>query len=268
MARLDPTGLDKLWAKIKKRTPVVVQTTGGSERAVMSQKAVTEAIEASKPEIINAVIAHFGGQPIVGVVDDNKHITLSGTLGEGTYTLEYDGTDGAYSEIVTMTVTAEDLIKYTNVLPLAQEYASTNPYVGTDGSVGYGNDKRISTTSASATYMKDLIGVDTTALIPVERGDVLRFKNCNLKVTPSNTTYGTYIIGFDSAKAVASGFNAIYSNIATRLPIVVENDEIVEITLEPLEAWTSSNIDSVAYIMISTDGLDETSIITINQEIV
>jgi hypothetical protein len=45
MARLDPNGLSKLWELIKKRTPVITQTTGGSERAVMSQKAVTEAIK-------------------------------------------------------------------------------------------------------------------------------------------------------------------------------------------------------------------------------
>lgn len=246
----------------------IVQTTGTATDKVMSQKAVTEAIDAAKPEITNAVIAHFGGQPIVGVVGDDKSIVLSGSLGEGTYTLKYDGVDGAYSDIVTLTITAEDQIKYTNVLPLAQEYASTNPYVGADGSVGYGNNMRISTSSPATTYMKAQTGVDTTAMIPAKRGDVLRFKNCNLKVTPSNTSYGTHIFGFDSSKAIVSSFSILYNNLANRLPIVTDGDEIVEITLEPLPAWTTSNIDDVAYVMIGTDGLDETSIITINQEIV
>lgn len=155
---------------------------------------------------------------------------------------------------------------YTNVLPLAQGYASSSPYVGSDGSVGYGNNMRISTSSASATYMKAQTGVDTTGMIPVKRGDVIRFKNCNFKVTPSNT-YGTRLQGYNSSKAVISAFNGISTSIPNRLPYVVSGDEIVQITLEPKAAWTSSGIDDVAYIQFATDGLDETSIITINEEI-
>lgn len=224
--------------------------------------------DADKDEIVSSVVASLGGNPVVGFVDENNNIILSGALPEGTYTLKYEGTEGEYSEIIDLTITAEDKVKYTNVLPLAQEYASENPYVGTDGSVGYGNDMRNSTSSASATYMKSQTGVDTTGLIPVNRGDVIRLKNCNLKVTPSNTSYGTKIQGYNSSKAVVSGFNTLYNNIAARMPTVTSGDEYVEITLEPLAAWTSNDIDNVAFIQISTDGLDETSIITINQEIV
>ena len=168
---------------------------------------------------------------------------------------------------VTISITAIVYVAYTNVLPLAQEYASTSPYVGSDGSKGYGNDMRISSSSPSTTYMKAATGVDATALIPVKRGDIIRLKNCNLKVSPSNATYGTQIVGFDSSKAVMSSFTVTPSQIANRLSYVVENDEIVQFTLEPLAGWTTSNVDNLAYIMISTDGLDETSIITINEEI-
>lgn len=67
MARLDDKGLGKLWEFVQKRTPVVVQTTGGSERAVMSQKAVTEAIGApvdyvvaEAEKVISRVVAAQG----------------------------------------------------------------------------------------------------------------------------------------------------------------------------------------------------------------
>lgn len=195
-----------------------------------------------------------------------ENITVSGAM----YT--WDNTTGILvlenpTADVTVNITAIVYTSYTNVLPLAQEYASTSPYVGTDGSVGYGNHMRISSSSSATTYMKALTGVDTTALIPVKRGDILRFKNCNVKVTPSNTSYGTNLMGFNSSKAVVAGFGSLYNNIQNRLPCVVQGDEIVQITLEPLAAWTTSDIDNVAYIMIATDGLDETSIITINQEI-
>ena len=281
---------------------------------------------------------------VIGTIDENNNIVITGDLADGTYVFRYENADGTYAEIgslviggvvqfaitanltnctgassnvtaieengtATLTFTANDgyvlpenvavsgatytwdsatgrlvlsapttdvvitivatvYTAYTNVLPLAQEYASNAPYVGSDGSVGYGNNMRGSTSSPTTTYMKALTGVDTTALIPVKRGDVLRFTNCNLKVTPANTSYGTSIQGYDSSKAVLSSFNAKYNTISVRLPIVTDGDEIVQITLEPLEAWTTSDIDQLAYIQISTDGLDETSIITINEEIV
>lgn len=41
MARLDENGVHKLWGYVKQRTPVVTQSIGGSEAAVMSQAAVT-----------------------------------------------------------------------------------------------------------------------------------------------------------------------------------------------------------------------------------
>lgn len=260
------------WAKQPTKPTYTAEEVGAATPAYVDEK-IGESIEytlteADKAEIINAVIEYFGAMPIVGVVDDENNIILNGKLPNGDYSLRYEGANGAYSDVVTLTITDEDKVSYINVLPLAQEYASTSPYVGTDGSAGYGNGMRISTSSPTTTYMKTQTGVDCTAMIPVKRGDVLRFKNCNFKVTPSNTSYGTFIQGFDSLKALVSAFGITSTTINVRLPYVTDGDEIVEITLEPKSEWTGSNIDDVAYIMIATDGLDETSIITINQEII
>lgn len=348
-------------------TSDIVQGTGDSTTAVMSQAAVTEKLTTISNEKVdqNQGSANVGkilvvgadgnltltdmpaggvSGDVIGMIDENNNIILTGTLADGTYVFKYESADGTYADIgslvvggkveyaitasltnctgassnatvieedgtatltftandgyvlpesvtvsgatytwdattgalvlsaptadVAITITAIVYVAYTNVLPLAQQYASTAPYEGSDGSVGYGNNMRISTSSPTTTYMKAQDGVDATALIPVKRGDVLRLKNCNLKVTPSNTSYGTYIQGFDSSKAILTGFNALYNNIFIRLPVVTDGDEIVQITIEPLEAWTTSDVDNLAYIMISTDGLDETSIITINEEIV
>ena len=345
----------------------IVQSTGTSTTDIMSQAAVSKELNQLSDEKVdyNQGTANVGkmlvvgadgnltlsdipqsisGGDVIGMLDEDNNIVITGNLADGTYVFKYENTDGTYADIgslvvggvvqysiaatltectgasgnaeiieeggtvtltfvandgyaltdtitvsgatyswdattgtlvlseptadVTIVITAIVYTAYTNVLPLAQEYASTNPYIGSDGSVGYGNDMRISTSSPSATYMKALTGVDATGLIPVKRGDVLRFENCNFKVTPSNTSYGSQILGYGSSKAVLSSFNTTYGNIANRLPIVTSNDEIVQITLEPLDVWTSSNIDNLAYIMICTDGLDETSIITINEEIV
>ena len=215
-------------------------------------------------------IAEGGTATLTFTANSGYELPASVTVSSATYS--WDQSTGTLvlsnpTGDVSISIVATAYKAYTNVLPLAQQYASADPYIGSDGSVGYGNDMRISTSSASATYMKVQTGVDTTALIPVKRGDVLRFKNCNFKVTPSNTSYGTMIQGFNSSKGVVSAFNAKYDTMAARLPRVIQNEEIVQITMEPIESWTTGNADQVAYIMVSTDGLDETSVITINEEI-
>ena len=222
--------------------------------------------EADKAEIVAAVIEHFGGQPIVGIVDSDNSIVLNGTLPVGTYTLRYEGAFGEYSDIVEMTITDEDKISYTNVLPLAQEYASESPYIDTDGSVGYGNDKRFSSSSASATYMKAQTGVDTTGIIPIKAGDVLRFKNCNFKVTPASTSYGSMVILLNADKSYnhSAGYNTINLRFEA---FETDGDEYTSLTVKSTTEWAQDD-SKWAYIMISTDGLDETSVITINQEIV
>lgn len=266
--------------------PAVVQTTGKSTTDVMSQKAVTEKLSQLSDDKVdkNQGVANVGkifvvgadgnvtltdmpsgtSGDVIGMIDANNNIVITGDLADGTYVFKYENADGTYAEIGSLVVGGA---KYTNVLPLAQEYASTAPYVGSDGSIGYGNNMRFSSSSASATYMKEQTGVDTTAMIPVKRGDVLRFKNCNFKVTPSNTSYGSVTALFTASKALATGSNSAYNHLQNRFPMVVDGDEYVQMTIEPLSSWTNVDADTWAYIMISTDGLDETSIITINEEI-
>jgi hypothetical protein len=201
-----------------------------------------------------------------------EEISVSGAsylwdMETGTLTLSNPETD------VIVTISGIVDTPYTNVLLTAQEYASTSPYVGTNGTVGYGENMRISVSSSSATYMKSASGVDTTGLIPVKRGDVLRFKNCNFKVAPTHTQYGTMVYGFDKNKALVEKFSLSSTTIQNRVPVVIENGEYVQMTLEPTDAWMSydsegsQSVGDLAYVMISTDNLDETSIITINEEI-
>ena len=115
--------------------------------------------------------------------------------------------------------------------------------------------------------MKAQTGVDTAAMIPIKAGDVLYFKNCNYKVTPSNTTYGSQMILFDANKAYVTAIN--YNYVSQRLAnFETNNGEYTSVTLTPTEAFTSAAADTWAYVMIATDGLDETSIITVNEEIV
>lgn len=59
--------------------------------------------DADQAAIVQEVIAALGGQPVVGVVDEDNNIILSG-FAEGTYTLKYKYDDGTVSNIASLTV--------------------------------------------------------------------------------------------------------------------------------------------------------------------
>lgn len=83
----------------------IVQGTGDSETDVMSQKAVTDALngisitEADKADIAAMVIESLGGQPVFGYVDEDNTIVLGGNLADGTYTVKYEMENGTVVNI-------------------------------------------------------------------------------------------------------------------------------------------------------------------------
>ena len=106
-------------------------------------KGVDYFTEADKAEIIQSVIEAMGGV-LVGTVNENNAITVTGALADGTYTLKYENADGTLTEIGSFTVGGETAPAYTNLFdPVAASlnsrwsnssysYTSTNGYVTTD----------------------------------------------------------------------------------------------------------------------------------------
>ena len=56
---------------------------------------------ADQEQIVQDVIAALG-TPVFGTIDENKHITLSGHLATGTYTLSFEDTDGFTTDVCTI----------------------------------------------------------------------------------------------------------------------------------------------------------------------
>lgn len=74
--------------------------------------------EADQEAIVQQVIAALG-TPVFGTIDENKHITLSGHLADGTYTLSFEDTDGFTSDICTIEKGSSGLV--TSDVPLTWE---------------------------------------------------------------------------------------------------------------------------------------------------
>lgn len=141
---------------------------------------------------------------------------------------------------------------YTNQLPLAINSDGT-PYVGENGEKGYKVGWRLN----SSRVEKEATGRCCTGFIPVKHTDTVRFKN----IKNDGVNLNGYIFFYASDFVTNSGImyeSAFDGSVFTFVP----NDILQFNSLN----MTAGN--NTAYMRISTHTIDETSIITINEEIV
>lgn len=185
---------------------------------------------------------------VVGVLDDSNNILLTGDLADGTYTLKYENADGTYTEIGTLEVGAiEEPEEIVNWIPLATDSGGAI-YNG----VGYKSGVRLK--SDGVTESTD-VGDRTcllTGYIPVVSGDVIRTKN--VSIGGSDTGYISYLWLYNSSFAKVGG-----DNYGTRFTPTLA-DGIYTFTIPNTYAGT-------AYMRLQAQMIDNTSILTVNQEI-
>ena len=247
----------------------IVQETGNSETDIMSQAAVTRALNTQSEEIenyetltlgVNAddglIYIYKNGSPmgvgveagssgdIVGYIDSDNTIVLSGALAEGTYTVKYEMEDGSLIDIGELVNT--DAPTFTNMIPLSTD-SSGNLYVGTNGEAGYKTDYRLSGSSGAESAQT---GTEVTGFIPVTKGDVIYLKNI--------TDSGTHVIGlYDSSYA------KIVTNSITTMFGGAISGEVVSDTID----GSINATDSVAFMRVCADEITDESIITVNEPI-
>ena len=119
---------------------------------------------------------------VVGYVDSDNNIIVSGTLAEGTYTVKYEMEDGTLVDIGTLSTVPAPT--YTNLAdPSSSDWLT---------------DTRISYSSSSGAT-KAYTGMTTTNFFQVSKGDIIRIKGMEL-ISNSNAVIAFY----DSSKAFLS----------------------------------------------------------------
>lgn len=212
--------------------------------------------EVDQEAIIQQVIAALG-TPVFGTIDENKHITLSGHLANGTYTLAFEDTDGFTSEICTI----KKGNSYTNMIPLSVN-SDGSEYVGANGEDGYKTNTRLNSNAEEST--SSATGFNVTGFIPVKAGDVIRFKNINY--TPGGSSSGAYVACYDSSFVKINNTTVKEANLtashSSYRPVTTYADTgyIESVTL-------ADTALPFAYFRISASGINEGSIITVNEEI-
>jgi hypothetical protein len=102
-----------------------------------------------------------------------------------------------------------------------------------------------------------------TGLIPAKKGDIIRFKNMEyLDINQETPSYNTTLFVYSDSFEKLGSVNHTPSSLPEEglAPVYGSNGDVIQLNVP---SWSSS----IAYIRISCSDLNESSIITINEEI-
>lgn len=189
------------------------------------------------------VTVTMGGTDITDSAYSNGAVTISEVTGNIIITANVIGNEVEEPD--------EPIVSYTNQIPVS---------IDTDGSIyngkGYKDGYRLNSSGTET----ELTGTAVTGFIPVKGLDVIRFKNIAMTTADSS---GNYIQCYDSTFTQVAGCK---SNAIADWDFLFANqtfDENGNLTSFCLE----SSSYNYAYIRVSCAGLDENSVITVNEEI-
>ena len=216
-----------------------------------------------------------GGIPIILVDADAIHdrsgtMPEHGTTDEGSINAIIADYDNLTVNVIrigrgesrTVALTKRSAV-YTNVLPLAVSIVDGTVLTGEDGSVGYINNTRYS----SSTGYVAATGWDVAGLMPCARGDVIRLKNMTAYPYSESTNDNRGSIGFyDATRTWLASANLLNAETGLLGPTFnAEYDEDGNIIQFTVPEW--DGLATVAYFTITCQDINENSIITVNEPI-
>ena len=189
---------------------------------------------------------------VIGYIDSDNNIILSGALANDTYTVKYEAEDGIYVDIGSLSLGStpeepeepEEPIEIINQIPLS---------IGSDGKPfnggqGWKTGYRLSGSSGNESAQSD---VEVTGFIPCKMGDTIYIKGI--------MDDGTHVMG-------------IYDSSFTTIATVTIKEKLTldgSVTSVTINSNFSGNKDetNTAYFRISADTIDNNSSITVNQRL-
>jgi hypothetical protein len=187
---------------------------------------------------------------VVGYVDENNTIILTGALADGTYTFKYEDAEGNVTTVGDINV--GNVSRYTNQIPIS---------LGDDGSVYNGKGYKENTRySASSKAESAETGAYLTGWIAIKSGDIIRLKNVPLSKSSSAVAKLNTVAFTDANKS--SVWNRQGTGLEDNMDMtnqVFDGDNLIQFTI----AGTG-----VSFIRITSTYIGEDSVITKNEEIV
>ena len=223
--------------------------------------------DSDKETIIQEVITALG-TPVFGTVDENNNIILTGALAEGTYTLKYEDADGNLIIIGTLS----SVPVFSNLLHTAIT-ADGTPF---NNGQGYISGYRLNSSGVQTTQD----GAYLTGFIPAKNGDIVYLSDITLFLNGKKNGYG-YVWLYDENFNVLQVDGLVMgcalreqddqsSAIATGSLVVDSNNILKQFSINKATFYsqTDTTLNSVRYIRISADSINENSIVSVNYPIV
>lgn len=206
--------------------------SSNSTSNVTSGSSFSTTLTANTGYELESVVVTMGGLDVTNSVYTDGTINISSVTG---------------NIVITAKAKATEASGYTNMIPLAVEVDGTTPY---NSGKGYKTDTRLSTSSQAE---KALAGMCVTGYIPVGHSNTVRIKNVTLENTSDNSTGNTYLYYYEALQVQASG-SIPYSTLSS----------------EMVDGVITHKVDNaqIKYFRLCCGKIDDTSIITVNQEIV
>lgn len=253
--------LNTIIGKVNKAVSTENQTLTENEKA--QARANIGALSMLNPNdrelIVQEVITALG-TPVFGRVDENNNIILTGDLAEGTYTLKYESADGEVVDVGTI-IKAPEII---NQIPLSIKSDKTE-YVGDNGEDGYRVGYRINSSGTDTAET----GCCVTGFIPIKKGDVVYFKDCELYTSgglASKFRVGVYKSDF-SLKGAIYAYELVTT---TNHSYLINNVNVDNSTSKYITSFTiNDQYGDIGngYLRFTMGNMDGSEIIAINQEI-
>lgn len=226
----DDGGATLTYAVVQNLTNVA---SSNSASHVTSGDSFSTTLTANEGYELESVVVTMGGLDVTNSVYADGNINISSVTGN-----------------IVITASA-DVIKasgYTNMIPLAVEVDGTTPY---NSGKGYKTGTRLSTSSQAE---KTLTGMCVTGYIPVSHLNTIRIKNVTLENTSDGSTGNTYLYDYNTLQEQATGGSIPYSTLSSEMTDGVITHQIRNAKIK--------------YVRLCCGNIDDTSIITVNEEIV
>lgn len=246
----------KVWGgtKTSKKWPVTMNlsncTASGNKKAVIDGESCVAYITADDGYTLSGAEIRIlmGGNDVSNYYSDGV-IAIPNVTGD-----------------ITIIVTAiEQAVSYTNRIPLSVEITSDAIY---NNGLGYMQDTRLNssgtTTDISSSSTNRMF---TTGLLPLKKGDTIRFRNCWIDPHASGdypvSAAAARIHIFSSNKTLG---NCIYWSAVTTSTSYFEYETDADGNIISL-TWIYNGTSDYSYIQFTLAGLGEKAVITINEEI-
>lgn len=253
--------LNTIIGKVNKAVSTENQTLTENEKA--QARANIGALSMLNPNdrelIVQEVITALG-TPVFGRVDENNNIILTGELAEGNYTVKYEDSDGAVIDVGTIEKTPEVV----NQIPLSIN-ADGSQYVGENGEDGYKVGYRINSSGGETAES----GCSVTGYIPIKKGDIIYFKNCDFYTSggvASKLRVALYKADFTLHQAIYAYqlvTTTSYAYLIDNINTTGDSGHITSFTIRD----NYGDFKNGGYLRIGMGSMNSSEIITINQEI-